>query len=236
MKALYIYLTIFGSVCFFSKTKAQDTTATKPNEFILNGIGIMASPYYSFQRNYPDFYKGLIASELGISLTVKLNKTFILFSELGYRTNRQQSQVPNTTNLIDSQGNINFDNITYFDATHQFNYYSVTESLGGNLFKLSNKIIFFGSIGIKGSYFTNGRLTLYDKITNDKIITSIEENERYNFSVVSRFGTCQKISKKLRLITSPQFIYDISNTTSFSRSFWSIGLNLQLIYNFKNDV
>ncbi len=237
---------LFIPLLFPSLLLGQNETVRGIN----NAIGITFSPKYSKPANLPKNsgnIRGLISYKAGVSALFALNKKGNLFlsTGLGYLNNGLIfKDVANTADLIDEQGNIDYDRITYFDIVSKNNYVFLSAAIGKSIWKRPKGFHLFGALGAQGQY-------LFSSITSSKgvIIDGQKEEFRYSYSgtditqnytvaLTGSIGALKSFSDKFSLMFLPYFSYDLNPAVikkerlDRKKIFYNTGMNLTLLYKY----
>lgn len=234
---------LFIPLLFPSLLSGQNDTVSGIN----NAFGITISPKYSTPQNQQlrPFVNGSITYKAGVSALFTLNKRGNLFlsTSLGYLKNGWiYKDIPN--NVYDEQGNINYDNITYFDMVSKNNYVFLSAAVGKSIWKRPKGFHLFGELGVQGQY-------LYSSTTSSKgVIINGQKDEfelsysgeditqNYTVALTGSIGVLKSLSEKFSLLVSPYFSYDLNPAMIQGvviwreRIFYNTGMNLTLLYNY----
>jgi hypothetical protein len=249
MKTKLLLTVVLGLQAVFALAQ-NDTTV-----IIRNGIGLTVSPLFSVNEDRATYYnvmQGRITGSAGITGTFVINKKYniSLSAELGYKQNSWLlKDLPNTTSLIDSEGNIHYDRITYFEQIEKLNYIYFSTSVNKIIYKFSKKFFLLGGAGIQAGYF-------YSEIKESKNCTDYfgnnnnfkysysgtDINQHYTAALLGRVGVQKNFLDKFSLMVTPCFSYELipvslylNSTTHASDEkikFYNTGINFQLLYNF----
>lgn len=217
---------------------------------INNAIGITFSPNYSTpiqSQELRQFIKGSITYKAGVSALFALNKRGNLFlsTGLGYLKNGWiYKDLPNTIDLIDEQGNINYDNITYFDMVSKNNYVFLSAALGKSIWKRPKGFHLFVALGAQGQYLYSSTSSSKGVIINGQkdefeLSYSGEDiTQNYTVALTGNIGVYKNLSDKFSLVVSPYFSYDLNAAMIQGvviwreRIFYNTGMNLTLLYKY----
>ncbi|MBN4071402.1 outer membrane beta-barrel protein [Crocinitomix catalasitica] len=227
MRLLLIILLFSG----FSLVKAQSSVA----------IGVSLEPSFSIpQKNsYGGLFAGQPAFNGGISGLYFINHQTFFRTGVNYRLRGfVNKNVPNTSNVIDSMGNVILENITYFDIRYKYHYLSFPISF--NYITSSQKdlgrkkLSFLFSGGVELSYLFKGRLEYKNYIVDGNkteynyLYTQEDIGKRFAGTLSFGVGLYKDFSpRNFILIIQPLFTYDLLGL-SFNEKlkFYSFGLNM----------
>lgn len=217
---------------------------------INNAIGITFSPKYSKPiqpKELRQIFKGSITYKAGVSALFTLNKKGNLFlsTSLGYLNNGWiNKDIPNTYDLIDDQGNIDYDRITYFDILSKNNYVFLSAAIGKSIWKLPKGFHFFGALGAQGQYLYSSTISSKGSIVNGQkeefefSYSGADITQNYTFALTGNIGVYKNLSDKFSLVVSPYFSYDLNPAMIQvaqvwrERIFYNTGMNLTLLYKY----
>lgn len=213
-------------------------------------MGVSFSPLFSIPLDVSsnvDFVKGKIGWSLGLNniLTLSKKSNIFLLTEIGYLNNQLIIEdIPNTSNLIDSQGNINFENLTNYNLIEKYHYLYLSTSLGKTILKLSGNTYLLGSAGFRLNYLYRSTHSsegfIQNGVTDDfsLIFSNADIEQNLTTSIIASAGIIHKLSDNFSIIITPKFAYELNKIvlkqvpTNQERRFISGGVYLSVLHNF----
>ncbi len=211
-----------------------------------NSIGLSFAPAYYVMHNnpYPGIIQNSISFSTAISYKLKLNSaaTLYLFSNAGFLQNNSLiKNIPNTSLLINSQGNINYRDITYFNEVNSYDYVFINENLAFTFCHLSKRKdnYLFAEGGLECTWNFKDIIVLknFQEPPGSSIplrkATSVNES---NLAWILGVGCSVSVSERFTINIIPEFLYAFSkiqdNSNYSPLLFYDTGINFQVLYNF----
>lgn len=209
-------------------------------------IGLGASAGYSFPSE-ATYFKNMIGGNFNTSIYVNgmypftKNKNLILFFDVGY-VNRgfTYKNIPNTIDLIDDSGYIDYSNVTYFNVSRQRHSVYAKNSLGIVVLKMGDKLNLLTSIG--GGVYYCFRISESSKGLSDEYAyvinyTGDDIARKWSFVLDYSIGISYAISKRFVLIASPYVEFQVNSLGEIvpdrELRIFNTGVNLRFNYNLK---
>ena len=220
MQSLKLYLTaiLFLTIVYTGRSQTRWSIG-------VNATSSITKIDDGFNHDYRPAYG------IGIRSIYFPTSQLFLKAGLSYMTkNSIIKNIPDTRNLIGTNGVLNLDAINYFDITYNYHFLSITVN-----YMLPNKkkkrVSLFISTGIELSYLFKNRITFpYLLIENQSQSTNRGDiNGSLGTGINTGIGLFYRISPKLILLTEPEYTYDFYSTQDRDK-FHSFGLNLELHY------
>lgn len=222
-----------------SRTRNQNRMRILPN-----GIGLSIAPKLSKSSNLMEgsenLYSGLFTQNIGLGMRFSLHKNdkIFLLINTGYQKNGFMiKNSPNTTNVVDDQGNITND-ITYLDLVNVNNSVYLSALVGVNFFEFSNGYSIYGAIGKQVQYMYSNKITQHAISTNTKseIYTTSDISQPFSASFTTEIGMFKQIgsfSVSIAPFFSCDFNAAIVNNSPIHREhkYYNLGINFRLFYN-----
>jgi len=220
-----------------------DTSVTKESEVIQSkfGIGAFVTPSFTMLQVKPKgFYKGQFAYSGGINFLYSVGKKIFLKTGVNYKLKRALLEdVPNTADLIQPDGSINYDKITYYDIKFNFNYISLPITFNYILLKLKKNSIFLSTgFEINYLYKATDKFKNYivsgEKTKSEFIYTGKDISNELTTSISFGVGLYRPVFSKFIMVFKPEYIYDLSgssnNLSILSAKFHTYGLSVEIYY------
>lgn len=224
MKFIEIYLTILILFLTISANAQKDWT-----------ISANISPAITKPNKNNNLFKFVLSYTVGINSLYFIDKQMFIKTGINYKQKKSLiNDIPDTRSLYDTNGNINPDNIQYFDYKESYHYFNLPILFNYRVSKEEKTSIFFSG-GIEFSYLfkivyvldfndRKQKTTLKNKEIDNNFVSSI------NFGV----GLYQPLSSKLILLLKPVYTYDFyAGKNNSGVKFHSFGLNAEIHYRLK---
>jgi len=210
-------------------------------------MGVILQPSYTHLISAPAPFKGKLAGKGALNIHYRINQKLVLITGISYGIKRTALEdIPNTYNLIDSAGNIDYDNVTYYDIQEQYQYFEIPLKLGYR-FNSEKRTSFFLTAGINAGYLAGAksrhRNVIMDGENADFDVNFTNENliKRFNISANIGAGICQTLNSRFSLNVLPEFSYDLTPISFViipgseliqEYKFYGFILNIGLFYKF----
>lgn len=231
--------TIVLLICMLGAGKSYagpaDSTATRPAT-AKNALGVSLTPAYCGIFNYPKPGFFNMSYRAGISYRLGLNhsNSLYLFSELGYLQNTFTQRMPNDIEsiMLDTYGSQ-----SYYNAVTRYNYVYLRESVGYTFWHLSKtkNDYLFAVTGLQGMYnFSTSEVDkgviLPPATSPVKVWRGRNRVSDMEIAWMGGIGFSMNLSSKISTTITPEISYEFGSMTY--QSFYNLGLNFQVLYNF----
>jgi len=198
-------------------------------------IGTTISPGLTKPNKNSNLYEFALSYTVGINSLYFINSQMFIKTGINYKLkNSLINDIPDTRSLYDSNGNINPDNIKYFDYKESYHFFNLPILFNYKVSKEEKTSIFFSG-GIELSYLFKIVYVL-DYSNNSKQKTIKKHNEikdKFISSINFGVGIYQPLYSKLILLFKPEYTYDFYAGKNNNTKFHSFAFNIEVHYRLK---